>query len=94
MENDPTSPPASPLPSPAPSTIHIVLCPLCHTAASLTDVGVDSGEGWRCSRCGQQWDAKRLIAVTAYERWVRDSEQAPAPLVSRPRHLRLLRSGT
>ena len=27
------------------------------------------GEGWRCGRCGQHWDAARLRTVAAYQRW-------------------------
>ena len=46
-------------------------CPLCHTTnASLSDEALAAGEGWRCTRCGQQWDARRLATVAAYAAWV------------------------
>jgi predicted Zn finger-like uncharacterized protein len=42
-------------------------CPLCHTPhASLSDDAVNAGEEWRCTRCGQRWDARRLASVAAY----------------------------
>jgi hypothetical protein len=48
-------------------------CPLCHTTnASLSDEALAAGEGWRCPRCGQQWDAHRLATVAAYAAWVLD----------------------
>jgi hypothetical protein len=29
-----------------------------------------AGADWRCSRCGQRWDAARLTAVADYETWL------------------------
>lgn len=45
-------------------------CPMCHTAAPLTQNAIDAGGDWRCARCGQSWDAGRLSAVAAYAAWV------------------------
>jgi hypothetical protein len=45
-------------------------CPLCHTIrAPLTQEAIEVGSGWRCGRCGQQWDAGRLAVVAAYTAW-------------------------
>jgi hypothetical protein len=44
-------------------------CPMCHTPAALTQKEVDAGADWRCIRCGQAWDARRLSAVAAYAAW-------------------------
>ena len=42
-------------------------CPLCHTMhPSLTHDALESGGFWRCTRCGQHWDARRLATVSAY----------------------------
>jgi transposase-like protein len=44
-------------------------CPLCHTLeVTLTNAGVAEGAAWRCSRCGQNWNAKRLATASAYAR--------------------------
>ena len=87
--------PARVSPSPSePSAPQVVTCPMCHTAhASLTCAALDAGAGWRCSKCGQRWDAERLLIVSGYEAWVREHENAPAPVAARAPHLRLLRAG-
>ena len=42
-------------------------CPLCHTVdLTVTQAGLDTGEYWRCQRCGQAWDGLRLSAARAY----------------------------
>jgi hypothetical protein len=42
-------------------------CLLCHTIDNgVTHDGLDRGQYWRCTRCGQMWDAARLAAATAY----------------------------
>ena len=47
------------------------MCPLCGTAhPSLTQSALEAGGEWRCARCGQHWDAARLVAVAAYAAWV------------------------
>lgn len=49
------------------------VCPGCHTQhPSLTGEGLAVGVGWKCARCGQRWDARRLASVSAYQRWVAD----------------------
>lgn len=45
-------------------------CPMCHTPSPLTQSALDAGGEWRCVRCGQHWDARRLAAVAAYAAWV------------------------
>jgi predicted Zn finger-like uncharacterized protein len=49
-------------------------CPLCHTTASLSNDALAAGEGWRCARCGQQWDARRLATAAAYAAWAVTSD--------------------
>jgi len=45
--------------APAPGT-----CKLCHTVEQqVTQAGLDAGDSWRCHRCGQMWDAVRILAV-------------------------------
>jgi transposase-like protein len=45
-------------------------CPLCHTTdVFMSDYALAAGGGWRCTRCGQQWDARRLATVAAYAAW-------------------------
>ena len=59
-------------------------CPMCHTPSSVTQGAIDAGGDWRCVRCGQHWDGKRLATVAAYAAWTvahdrvprRDSEDA------------------
>jgi hypothetical protein len=49
----------------------------------MTNVAVGAGAGWRCARCGQQWDAVRLATVAAYAVWLSEHTAAasvdPAP---------------
>ena len=47
-----------------------VVCLLCHTVHTESVLG-DPSRSWRCSRCGQLWDASRLAAVMDYQRWVK-----------------------
>ena len=45
----------------------LATCPLCHTPhASMTHQLLQAGGDWRCVRCGQRWDARRLETVAAY----------------------------
>ena len=50
-------------------------CPMCHTPASVTRSAIDAGGDWRCVRCGQHWDARRLAAVAAYAAWSADHDR-------------------
>jgi hypothetical protein len=53
----------------ADDTAALGTCLLCHTVQDgMTQLGLDSGGCWKCSRCGQMWDAVRLVAATAYAR--------------------------
>jgi len=53
-------------------------CPLCHTTdASLSNDALATGEGWRCTRCGQPWDARRLATAAAYAAWAVRSDVSP-----------------
>jgi ribosomal protein L37AE/L43A len=52
------------------------ICPMCHTAAPVTQGGVEAGGEWSCVRCGQHWDAARLAAVAGYAAWVVATERA------------------
>ena len=51
-------------------------CPMCHTAATLSESALHAGGNWRCGRCGQHWDARRLAAVAAYAAWRADRDRA------------------
>jgi hypothetical protein len=42
----------------------------------MTDSAVAAGADWHCRRCGQQWDAGRLVKVAAYAAW--ESERTSA----------------
>lgn len=56
-------------------TSRLATCPLCHTShASLTQETLQARGDWRCVRCGQQWDARRLETVAAYATWVAKHE--------------------
>ena len=48
------------------------VCPMCHTSATVTQSAIEAGGDWRCVRCGQHWDARRLATVAAYAEWARD----------------------
>ena len=53
------------------------VCPGCHTPhPSLTREGLAAGVGWKCVRCGERWDARRLATVAAYAAWVAGRETA------------------
>lgn len=45
------------------------VCPMCHTSATVTQSAIEAGGDWRCVRCGQHWDARRLATVAAYAEW-------------------------
>lgn len=45
------------------------VCPMCHTSATVTQTAIEAGGDWRCVRCGQHWDARRLATVAAYAEW-------------------------
>lgn len=45
-------------------------CPTCHVVdATMTNGQLAVGGYWRCQRCGQQWDQRRLATVAAYNAW-------------------------
>ena len=58
-----------------PDIIGSTTCPLCHTSATLTQSALEAGGDWRCVRCGQHWDARRLATVAAYTAWAVDHER-------------------
>jgi predicted Zn finger-like uncharacterized protein len=45
------------------------VCPMCQTSATVTQSAIEAGGDWRCIRCGQHWDARRLATVGAYAEW-------------------------
>jgi predicted Zn finger-like uncharacterized protein len=55
--------------------LRFATCPLCHTAATLSQIALEAGGDWRCTRCGQRWDATRLAAVAAYAAWRADHDR-------------------
>lgn len=57
-------------------TVGDATCPMCHTPATLSVRAVDAGGDWRCVRCGQHWDARRLATVAAYAAWTVDRDLA------------------
>lgn len=54
----------------------LVICPLCHTSATLSNEALAAGQLWRCVTCGQNWTAERLATVAAYEAWVASRTEA------------------
>lgn len=58
-----------------PDTVRLATCPMCHTPATLSQGGVETGGDWRCVRCGQHWDARRLATVAAYSAWTVDPDR-------------------
>jgi ribosomal protein L37AE/L43A len=50
-------------------------CPMCHTSATLSQSALEAGGAWRCVRCGQHWDARRLATVAAYAAWTVDRDR-------------------
>jgi hypothetical protein len=60
-----------------PEGSRLASCPLCHTThPSLTHDALASGEDWRCTCCGQRWDAGRLATVAAYAAWAAANDAA------------------
>jgi transposase len=47
---------------------------MCHTLRSAVGSAGDGSGAWRCTRCGQQWDADRVLAVAAYAAWSREHD--------------------
>jgi len=52
------------------AAVRPVTCPVCHTPAPGTHSANVAGADWRCVRCGQRWDVRRLSTVAAYAAWV------------------------
>ena len=52
-----------------PDVLRSPTCPMCHTSATLSPSALEAGGDWRCVRCGQHWDARRLATVAAYAAW-------------------------
>ena len=64
-------PQVSTRPAVAPGLVDFATCPSCHTVdATVTNAAISGGADWLCARCGQKWDATRLVAVAAYGAWV------------------------
>jgi predicted Zn finger-like uncharacterized protein len=59
----------------APNVVRPAICPMCHTGLSVTQAALDAGGGWRCVRCGQYWDARRLAAVASHAAWAADHDR-------------------
>jgi len=73
------------LPEAPSDTSELVVCPSCHTShASLTREALQA-KGWRCVRCGQRWDVRRLATVSAYAAWVTEHESVQRGRVSAAR---------
>jgi hypothetical protein len=63
-------PAATPLLDVEPVVQRHATCPLCHTTdVSLSDDALTAGGWWRCTRCSQRWDARRLATAAAYAAW-------------------------
>jgi hypothetical protein len=58
-------------------TIDNAECLLCH-AIYTGAFGEDGTRSWRCSRCGQHWDAARVTTVMNYQRWAKAQAAAIA----------------
>jgi hypothetical protein len=48
---------------------------MCHTPRSGAGSAGDVTDAWRCRRCGQHWDARRVAAVAAYAAWSREHDR-------------------
>jgi hypothetical protein len=48
---------------------NILRCLMCHTSVTLSLSALEAGGDWKCVRCGQHWDARRLATVAAYTAW-------------------------
>lgn len=59
-----------------PDILGTATCPQCHTSATLSQSALEAGGEWRCVRCGQHWDAKRLATVAGYAAWTVDHDRA------------------
>lgn len=83
MYSIPDSPVTSPdRPGDVPTDPNLATYPMCHAGhPSLTRAAVASGDRWRCVRCAQMWDAKRLSAVAAYATWIVERAQFAAAKV-------------
>ncbi|HET9264443.1 MAG TPA: hypothetical protein VFO14_15435 [Vicinamibacterales bacterium] len=55
--------------------LRFATCPMCHTSATLSLSALEAGGDWRCVRCGQHWDARRLATVAAYTAWTVDPDR-------------------
>jgi predicted Zn finger-like uncharacterized protein len=55
--------------------VRSAVCPMCHTSATVTQSAIEAGGDWRCVRCGQHWDARRLATVAAYAEWAHDRDR-------------------
>jgi hypothetical protein len=63
----------------APELVGLATCLSCHTDhATLSKGAVAAGADWRCGRCGQRWDARRLATVAAYTAWISARGSSPA----------------
>jgi hypothetical protein len=49
---------------------------MCQTSSTLFQSALEAGGAWRCVRCGQHWDAERLVAVAAYAAWTVSHDRA------------------
>ena len=58
-----------------PDILRSATCPMCHTSATLSLSALEAGGDWRCVRCGQHWDARRLATVAAYAAWTVDHDR-------------------
>jgi transposase len=52
-----------------------IACPLCHQTGPVLVDEVLPQVRWKCTRCGQHWDADRLAAVAAYAVWLIDHDR-------------------
>ena len=45
-------------------------CPTCHLVhETMTNATLAAGATWRCQRCGELWDKRRIAMVVAYNAW-------------------------
>ena len=55
-------------------------CPTCHAVdPTMTNAALAVGGDWRCQRCGQRWDSKRIATVAAYQAWDRNRRESERP---------------
>jgi hypothetical protein len=85
-DNSSRSPASAALLDIEPDLLRCATCPMCHTPSAVTQNAIEAGADWRCTTCGQHWDAGRLTAVAAYAAWRVEHDRAGSRATERNRN--------